>query len=169
MKDHIETERKFIISKPDIDVLRAQPEYTSSDIVQIYLVSSPRVTHRIRSRTYLGKTVYTETTKMRISGMSAYEDEREITEAEFVSLSEQIDPDTTPIVKTRHTFVLDGQLFEIDVYPNWQTSAIMETELEGEDTAVQIPEFISMIKEVTGIRAYSNASMARVFPTEITE
>lgn len=169
MKDHIETERKFIISKPDIDVLRAQPEYTSSDIVQIYLVSSPRVTHRIRSRTYLGKTVYTETTKMRISGMSAYEDEREITEAEFVSLSEQIDPDTTPIVKTRHTFVLGGQLFEIDVYPNWQTSAIMETELEGEDTAVQIPEFISMIKEVTGIRAYSNASMARVFPTEITE
>ena len=98
MKDHIETERKFIISKPDIDVLRAQPEYTSSDIVQIYLVSSPRVTHRIRSRTYFGKTVYTETTKMRISGMSAYEDEREITEAEFVSLSEQIDPDTTPIV-----------------------------------------------------------------------
>ena len=45
----------------------------------------------------------------------------------------------------------------------------METELEGEDTAVQIPEFISMIKEVTGIRAYSNASMSRVFPTEITE
>ena len=169
MKDHIETERKFIISKPDIDVLRAQPEYTSSDIVQIYLMSSPRVTHRIRSRTCLGKTVYTETTKMRISGMSAYEDEREITEAEFVSLSEQIDPDTTPIVKTRHTFVLGGQLFEIDVYPNWQTSAIMETELEGEDTAVQIPEFISMIKEVTGIRAYSNASMSRVFPTEITE
>lgn len=169
MKDHIETERKFIISKPDIDVLRAQPEYTSSDIVQIYLMSSPRVTHRIRSRTYLGKTVYTEATKMRISGMSAYEDEREITEAEFVSLSEQIDPDTTPIVKTRHTFVLGGQLFEIDVYPNWQTSAIMETELEGEDTAVQIPEFISMIKEVTGIRAYSNASMSRVFPTEITE
>ena len=169
MKDHIETERKFIISKPDIDVLRAQPEYTSSDIVQIYLTSSPRVTHRIRSRTYLGKTVYTETTKMRISGMSAYEDEREITEAEFVSLSEQIDPDTTPIVKTRHTFVLGGQLFEIDVYPNWQTSAIMETELEGEDAAVQIPEFISMIKEVTGIRAYSNASMSRVFPTEITE
>ena len=101
--------------------------------------------------------------------MSAYEDEREITEAEFVSLSEHIDPDTTPIVKTRHTFVLGGQLFEIDVYPNWQTSAIMETELEGEDAAVQIPEFISMIKEVTGIRAYSNASMSRVFPTEITE
>lgn len=169
MKDHIETERKFIISKPDLAVLRAQAEYTSSDIVQIYLVSSPRVTHRIRSRTYPGGTVYTETTKMRISGMSAYEDEREITEAEFVSLSEQIDPDTTPITKTRHTFVHGGQLFEIDVYPNWHTTAIMETELDSEDTAVEIPDFISIIKEVTGIRAYSNASMSRVFPTEITE
>lgn len=169
MNDHIEIERKFIIAKPDFAVLREQEDYTSSDIVQIYLKSSPRVTHRIRSRAYRGKTVYTETKKMRISGMSAYEDEHEITESEFTSLSENIDPDTTPVIKTRHTFLYHGQLFEVDVYPNWRTCAIMETELEGEDTIVDMPPFISIIKEVTGIKAYSNASMSRVFPQEITE
>lgn len=169
MKDHIEIERKFIIAKPDLVLLQTQLEYTSSDIVQIYLKSSPHVTHRVRSRAYLGRTVYTETKKMRISGMSAYEDEHEITESEFTSLSENIDPDTAPIIKTRHTFLYHGQLFEVDVYPNWRTCAIMETELEGEDAIVDMPPFISIIKEVTGIKAYSNASMSRVFPSEIIE
>ena len=169
MNDHIETERKYVISMPDVALMQAQHDYTVSDIVQIYLRSSPRVTHRVRSRTKDGATKYTETQKMRISAMSVYEDEREITENEFNTLRLNIDPDTTPIIKTRHTFTYRGQLFEIDVYPNWQTCAIMETELPSEDTEVEIPTFINIIKEVTGIKAYSNASMSRVFPCEITE
>ena len=169
MNDHIEIERKYVISMPDVCAMQSEEGYTSSDIEQIYLKSSPRVTHRIRSRTKGGVTKYTETKKVRISGMSAYEDEREITESEFLTLRENIDPDTTPIIKTRHTFVYQSQLFEIDVYPNWQSCAIMETELPSEDTVVEIPSFIKIIKEVTGIKAYSNASMSRVFPKEINE
>lgn len=169
MNDHIEIERKYVISMPDVCAMQSEKNYTASDIEQIYLKSSPRITHRIRSRTKGGVTKYTETKKMRISGMSAIEDEREITESEFLSLRESIDPDTTPIIKTRHTFVYCGQLFEIDIYPNWKSCAIMETELPSEDTEVEIPTFINIIKEVTGIKAYSNASMSRVFPKEITE
>ena len=169
MNDHIEIERKYVISMPDVCAMQSEEGYTSSDIEQIYLKSSPRVTHRIRSRAKGGVTKYTETKKVRISGMSAYEDEREITESEFLTLRENIDPDTTPIIKTRHTFVYQSQLFEIDVYPNWQTCAIMETELPSEDTVVEIPSFIKIIKEVTGIKAYSNASMSRSFPEEITD
>ena len=169
MNNNIEIERKYVIAIPDISELQKEEGYTSSDIVQIYLKSSPRVTHRVRSRTRGGVTKYTETQKMRISGMSAYEDEREITENEFLTLRENIDPDTKPIIKTRHTFLYRGQLFEIDVYPNWQRCAIMETELPSEDTVVEIPSFISIIKEVTGIKAYSNASMSRVFPSEIVD
>jgi len=45
----------------------------------------------------------------------------------------------------------------------------METELPSEDTNTDIPPFIKIIKEVTGIKAYSNASMSRAFPNEITE
>ena len=169
MKDHIEIERKYVISMPDVCAMQSEKGYTSSDIVQIYLTSAPHVTHRVRSRTKGGVTQYTETKKVRISGMSAYEDECEITESEFLALRENIDPDTTPIIKTRHTFVYQSQLFEIDVYPNWQSCAIMETELPSEDTVVEIPSFIKIIKEVTGIKAYSNASMSRVFPKEINE
>ena len=169
MTDHIEIERKYVIAMPAIAAMSAEEGYTSSDIVQIYLESAPHITHRVRSRTMNGITKYTETKKIRISGMSAYEDEREISENEFRALCESIADGTTQVIKTRHTFTYHGQLFEVDIYPNWHTTAIMETELPSEDTTTDIPPFIRIIKEVTGIKAYSNASMSHSFPDEISE
>ena len=59
-----------------------------------------------------------------------------------------------------------GQLFEIDVYPAWKNTAIMETELDDREREVEIPTFIEIIREVTGYKAYSNASMSKSFPKE---
>ena len=98
--------------------------------------------------------------------MSATEIERELSPLEFDSLASEIKEGTTPIDKVRHTFVYENQLFEIDVYPQWKFTAIMETELENRETKVEIPSFINIIREVTGDKAYSNAAMSREFPKE---
>jgi CYTH domain-containing protein len=98
--------------------------------------------------------------------MSAYENEREITEAEFESLSERRDENTRAIKKHRHTFVFSGQLFEIDVYPEWKNTAILETELADRNTTVEFPSFLKIVSDVTGDKRYSNASMSRKFPDE---
>ena len=169
MKNQTEIERKFIINMPDLEKLSLMDGYDKSEIEQTYLSSSPAVTHRVRARKHNDRIDFTETKKVRISGMSAYEDEQEIGENEFSTLKKTIANGTTPIVKTRHTFLYHGQLFEVDIYPNWKSTAIMETELPSEDTNTDIPPFIKIIKEVTGIKAYSNASMSRAFPDEITE
>lgn len=163
----IEIERKYIIEIPDEEKMRICNGYTMSEIVQIYIESQSRVTHRVRSRKANGKTVYTETKKIRIDKMSSYEDEKEISEREFLSLSNNIKKGTVPIEKARHTFDYLGQTFEVDVYPEWKKSCIMETELESRESRVEIPDFIKIIKEVTGDKAYSNASMAKSFPREI--
>ena len=70
------------------------------------------------------------------------------------------------IAKTRKSFVYKGQLFEIDVYSEWNSTAVMETELASRNTVVEMPDFIEIVKEVTGIYSYSNASMAENFPEE---
>ena len=142
------------------------PEYTRSEITQIYLKSPDGITRRVRCRERSGNITYTETKKVRIDKMSAYEDEREISYEEFVDLSSEKDEKTLPIIKTRHTFTYEGQLFEIDVYPKWKSTAIMETELEARDKEVKFPEFITIIREVTGDKNYSNAGMSRSFPDE---
>ena len=165
-KDQIEIERKYIIKMPDVDYMRELPKFTESKITQIYIESDPGITHRVRRRA-MGDTVsFTETRKERIDKMSAVEKEREISEKEFSLISEKIAASTRPIVKTRYTFEYSGQLFEIDIYPEWKNTAIMETELDHRDTAVMMPSFISIVREVTGNKLYSNAAMSKSFPAE---
>lgn len=162
----VEIERKYIIKMPSILLIKGQSNYTESEILQIYLPSEKGETRRIRRRVYGDKTLCTETKKMRIDGMSATEIEREISLAEFDELALSIKQGTTPVNKTRYTFISEGQLFEIDVYPQWKRTAIMETELENREAKVKIPDFLEILREVTGDKSYSNAAMSRDFPPE---
>lgn len=162
----IEIERKFIIEAPSVKELEGVSGHTFSNIRQIYLDSDAGETHRIRRREYPERTVYYETKKIRIDTMSATEIEREITEEEFSLLEKNIKRGTQPVNKIRHTFPYRGHTFEIDVYPEWQRSCIMEVELKSRTEEVSFPPFIKILREVTGNQAYSNAQMSRSFPTE---
>lgn len=168
MPTNVEIEKKYVIAKPDISQLCMIPEYTYSEIEQIYLASPSGITHRIRSRRFPSGVKYTETVKVRIDKMSANETEREITQERYFELRENIAPESVPVIKERHTFPYGGHTFEIDVYPNWEKSCIMEVELSSRDEDAILPPFISVIAEVTGDKRYSNASMSRRFPEELT-
>ena len=56
---------------------------------------------------------------------------------------------------------------EIDVYPEWKSTCIMEIELESEDEVPSLPDFIRVVKEVTADRRFSNHSMSKSFPEEL--
>ena len=168
-KSGIEIERKYIIKIPDVEKMRAEEKYSPSEILQIYLSSPRGVTHRIRKRETGGAAVYTETKKIRIDKMSCHEDEREISEREFLALSKNIREGTQPIKKTRHVFIYEGHAFEVDVYPAWKSSCILETELASAGETVNFPDFIEVISEVTGNPAYTNYAMSKSFPEEIIE
>lgn len=166
MSSSVEIERKFIIAMPDISALRTAPDHTESRITQIYLESEAGITHRVRLREYADRTVATETRKARIDRMSAVEDEREITIAEFEEKTRKIAHGTRPVCKTRHTLTHGAHTVEIDIYPEWQSTAILEVELPTRETRVELPPFIRVIREVTGDKKYSNASLSRAFPAE---
>lgn len=168
MKDiPLEIERKYIIEMPDLDRIRATEGGTYSRITQTYLSAPSGVTHRVRRREYEGRTVCTETRKVRIDRISVYEDERELDAEEYARLLALADPLRTPISKERYTLPSGGLTVEIDVYPQWTRTAVMEIELPSRETEPPIPPFIKVIREVTGEREYSNAAMSLSFPKEI--
>ena len=164
----IEIERKYIIAMPEVDELRCIPGYKSSDIEQTYLESVDGVTHRVRKRTTDGVSRYYETVKTRIDQMSVIEDEGEIGREEYEALLSRIAVGTETIIKTRHSFPYCGRVIEIDVYPEWEHTAIMETELDSRDREVEFPAFLKIIRDVTGEKSYSNAAMSHKFPKEET-
>lgn len=163
----IEIERKYIIELPCFESLSSLSGYCCTEIVQTYLKSGEGETRRVRKRSYPDRTVYTETMKKRLDKMSSSECEREISEEEYLSLLEDIKPGTHPIKKTRHSFPYGRITVEIDVYPEWERSCIMETELECREATPPLPPFIKILREVTGELEYSNASMSCAFPNEI--
>ena len=166
-KTQIEIERKFIIERPSLELLSTLDGYTESDIVQTYLSSEMRVTHRIRARSFRGVTVYTETKKTRVDKLSAIEEEREIDKVEYERLASLIAEGTRPIIKKRITLPYGDWLLEIDIYPEWTRTAILEVELASREEKPTFPDFIRVLTEVTGDKRYSNAGMSRAFPEEL--
>ena len=168
MATQIEIERKYVIYMPDFSDMEKMKDYTKDEIVQTYLNSPDCETRRVRMRKSERCGVkYYETVKRRIDKISAVEIEREITENEYSELLLDARCGSSPIIKTRCAFEYAGQVFEIDIYPEWKKSAIMETELESREKTVEFPPFVSIIAEVSGDARYSNSGMARSFPKEL--
>ncbi len=165
-KNGLEIERKYIVLMPSKSAMRGMPDFDESDIEQIYLPSEAGLTRRIRRRAWAENIKYYITEKRRVDNMSSEEREWEIGAEEYAALSKSMLPGTRPVRKRRCTFVYAGQLFEVDIYPDWQVTAIMETELSDRDGTVLMPDFLRIVREVTGLREYSNAAMAARFPDE---
>lgn len=163
---HIETERKFLIRMPDPAVLESLPGCERSRITQTYLVSEEHVTERIRKRVYADRTVYTHTVKRRISPLSSIEEETAISEDEYRLLKQRRDPKKSKIKKQRFAIPHAGHVAEIDIFPFWQKQAMLEIELQDEHDSVPLPPYVSVLREVTGDKTYSNNSMSRSIPAE---
>lgn len=155
----LEIERKFLIQMPDLESLKEQG-VAELKMVQTYLECPKGTTARVRKVETDGKVEYIYTSKQRITAITCIEDEKEVTQEEYLKLLEQEDKNRKPIIKTRYKLPFENHVFEIDVYPFWQDKAVMEVELEGEDEQFSVPDIIKVIKEVTDDVRYKNFALA---------
>ena len=154
----IETERKFQVKLPSEKQLKASQAVKSS-IVQTYLRRlDPKVERRIRQKETNGICVYYYTEKRKLSQISREEVERKISQDEYLRLLTEA---IATLIKDRYCFLHENQYFELDVYPDWENDAILEIELTSEDQEVKLPDWIEVIKEVTGDDKYKNANLAK--------
>lgn len=156
-----EIERKFLIKYPDLEKLEKLPHCQRVEILQTYLIAPEGEETRIRQRGVDGSYIYTQTTKKRVTDIKRIEVERRLTKDEYLRLLMNADPDCKTIRKTRYCLTYENQYFEIDIYPFWNDQAIVEIELNAENTEIRFPEEIKVIKEVTDDCSFKNASLAR--------
>ncbi len=168
MKDEksFEIERKFLIAMPSEAALLSIKGSFCDEILQTYLVSDEGLSHRVRRRIHAGAASYTETKKIPISDLRCIEEEREIKKEEYEALLRYADPSLSPIEKKRYCVPYGGRLLEVDIYPFWQRSAILEIELPGEEAAFALPPFLRVLREVSKEAAYKNLSLAKSVPKE---
>ena len=155
-----EIERKYLIEYPNISVLKNH-NVKQVEIIQTYLTSANGEEVRIRQRGDNNNFIYTQTTKRTISGIKRVEVEKRITKDEYLALLLNADTHLNQIRKTRYCLVYKNQYIEIDTYPFSDKKAIMEIELNNEDQQVVLPDFISVIKEVTNDENYKNFNLSK--------
>ena len=155
----LEIERKFLIRFPDLDLLEKLCTRKIA-ITQTYLLSEEFISRRIRKTECGGTVVYRYNEKEKISDRTRIEREREISEEEYAERMKEAIPEARTISKTRYCIPSGDRCFEIDVFPEWNDRAFAEVELESEDQKFEIPDCISVIKEVTEDPRYTNRSLA---------
>lgn len=166
MSGQYEIERKYLIRMPDVPALRAMDGCQAWEIEQIYLLSVPGVTRRIRRIAENGETRYYRTEKRRLSDLSSDEREAQISKAEYDALRREANPELKPIEKTRLRIPFEGQTLEIDLYPFWTDRAILEIELTSEDEPAHLPEWLDVAREVTADKRYKNVRLAASVPQD---
>ncbi len=157
----VETERKYLIEYPDLSRITSAAKRVI-EITQTYLKGGEGEDVRVRCAKENGKITYTHTVKTRISRLSRNETEREISESEYQSLLTLSDPNFIPLKKTRYCInVPSGHIAEIDIYVSVTEYAICELELKDESETPSLPDEITLIREVTGEKEYTNRVLAK--------
>ena len=163
----IEIEKKFLIKMPDIQQLVGRYNPKINIIEQIYLTAKSGE-RRIRSciapygdGDYMYRFWYTEKTPADTTGFKRLEKERQIDFHEYHQLVEEADPELKKISKTRYNFYIEGQLYELDVFPFNKKFAILEIELDSEDANFAWPEILVKVADVTEDKNFKNKALAK--------
>lgn len=161
----IEYTKKMLVKLPNLNKLNYNRKIT---IIQNYLYSdNPNIEKRIRQRIYGKNSSFYYTEKNTISdGNGRLKSERKITEREYLSLMSQIDTSYHQITKERYCFVYDNQYMNLDVFPFDKEKGLLEVSLKENDTTIEYPDFIEIIKEVTEDVKYNNISLAETLSFE---
>lgn len=159
----LEIEKKLLIRMPDLEWIEKNTDVKVAKISQTYLgLKKDGFGERVRKMTINSVTKYYHTSKKSLSNMTRIEIENEISRNkyyEYMSLKSR----RGTLHKTRYIISMNNLKYEIDVYPFWEETAILEIELENENQKYVIPEFIEVIGDVTGNRDYSNSSLVSKF------
>ena len=165
----IEIERKYLIAYPDTELLRNMDGVRIWDITQTYLASENGETARVRRIAEEDTVRFVYTAKRRISALSAFEEERDLTYGEYEAYLLRADPDRMPVRKIRYKIPCGEFVWEIDVYPFWSDRAILEIELPDEKTEAPLPPFVTVLRDVSGDKRYKNASLAKSIPVDVID
>lgn len=161
----LEIERKFLIAYPDPALLDLHSCKPKAEIEQTYLVGTGKNRSiRLRKSTIDGVIHYHRNEKQSQSGMTRIEQEEALDADTYRALLEFADPRRRSLRKTRYYVPAGTLTAEIDVFSFWNDRAVCEVELPDESTPVTLPEYLTVIREVTDDPRYTNTAMALDVP-----
>lgn len=159
----LEIERKFLILYPDIKELEAMKTCRRVHISQTYMNTPEEGRFRVRQRGEGEQAVYIKTQKRKLTEMKRVEIEKYISKEEYNNYISKKEYTNGSISKDRYCIVWHSAYYELDVFPFWNRFALLEIELLREDQPFELPDFVTVLREVTMEKAFRNKSLALTY------
>lgn len=159
----VEKFHKYLIEVND-EVLKKFAEednYSTSHIVQHYLISDNGNERRIRRRERDNDVLYSYSEANYLSTNERIKVDRVLTERQYKDYSHQIDKNLNPTDKMRYAFINNDSFFKLDVFNFDTTKGILSTESRVGEDEPKLPEYIKVIKDVTGDVNFKNYYLAK--------
>lgn len=153
---------KFLVKGPLPPDNEFPVEFRDFTVVHYYLRSSGNSAQgRLRKRGHQNHWSYTHTIRRPVHGQSV-EVKTTLSARDYALMLTQTDLNHVPVFKTRRCFLLNEQYFQMDVYvepfhPRCKGLILLETysTLSSKELYGRLPDFLTIVKEVTGDPRYS--------------
>lgn len=150
--------RKYLIALPEMVAFARRYRAAAIDMTQTYLVlTNPNIERRVRRQKSGADELYFYTEKHLHEDGAKWDTEKPITRKQYEKYLLERDRALAPVQKTKYRFVYADRRCEIDVYPFSDERAILFSYGEAE---APLPPELTILREVTGERAYKNRALA---------
>ena len=144
-----------------LERFKKEANYSTSHIIQHYLRSDDGYERRIRMRECAGDVMYSYSEANYLSTHERVKVDRVLTERQYNDFSHQIDTDLNVLDKKRYSFIDKGLFFKLEVFDFDTGKGILTVDEPADGRQVEIPEYINVIKDVTGDLSYKNYYLAK--------
>ncbi len=157
----LKSHRKYLIRKPSLEELQKHVDCSVSQTMQTYLNQlQPGVERKILQVGHDGAFVYYYSERKPLPNSEIIEPEEHIDEKKYLLLLMEADTRFHQLSCKQVCFLYRNQNFRIDLYPFSDEKAILHVELTTESEHIQIPDFLSIIREVTDDPSYRNYAIS---------
>lgn len=153
-----ETQRKFLIKKPDIEILNKLHNCNKVKVIEIYLNEENNNISKLIQRGINSNYTYSKITKNKDKNV-----ETEIRLSQDAYIEELINIDTSKkiIIKDRYCLTENSIYYEIDIYEHLEDKAICEVELTR-NNEFKLPSIIEVIEDITNNEEYTSYYFASI-------
>ncbi|MCF0111476.1 MAG: AAA family ATPase [Erysipelotrichaceae bacterium] len=158
----VEKFKKYLVEvNPEVIGKLEQIGAQKDRIFQHFLKSTPGWERRIRTREKDGSVVCYYSEAYMVTPFTRVKRDRIISNGEYIDMTREIDTTLHPIDKTRYSFPYNDEYFKLDVFSFDQTQGLLSVQMTDENMEVDVPEFFTVIKEVSDILNYKNYHLAK--------
>lgn len=153
-----ETQRKFLIKKPDLDLLNKLHNCNKVKVIEIYLNEEKNTISKLIQRGINSNYTYS---KITINKDKNVETEIRLTQDAYIEELINIDTSKKIIIKDRYCLTVNSVYYEIDIYEHLKDKAICEVELTR-TSELQLPSIIEVIEDITNNEEYTSYYFASI-------